>query len=112
MWKSDRKERIMQQVRIAVLTLKPGTADEVIRRAKAEVAPRLHGEAGFVAYGLVKTGDTTVISLSIWGLEDQATAAGELVERWEQESFGPPVDAVESHIGRLEFFWDLGTIGR
>jgi hypothetical protein len=53
----------MQQVRVAFYTLKPGTADEVVRRAEADLVRRFRNEAGFVAYGLVKTGDDAVISL-------------------------------------------------
>jgi len=67
---------------------------------------------GFVAYGLVKTGDNTVISLSIWDLVEQATAAVQLAGVWEQESLDGMVDVVENHIGSLAFFWALGAIGR
>jgi heme-degrading monooxygenase HmoA len=102
----------MQQVRVAVYTLKSGTADEVIRRAEADLALRFRNEVGFVAYGLVKTGDNAVISLSIWDLVEQATAAVQLAEVWEQESLGGMVDAVETHIGSLAFFWALVAIGR
>ncbi len=102
----------MQQVRVAVYTLKSGTVDEVIRRAEADLALRFRTEVGFVAYGLVKTGDNMVISLSIWDLVEQATAAVQLAAVWEQESLGEMVDAVENHIGSLAFFWALVAIGR
>ena len=55
----------MQHARVATYQLKPGTADEVIRRA----------QAGFVAYGLVKTGEDSAISISVWQSEEQAIAA-------------------------------------
>ncbi len=44
-----RKETIMQQVRVAVYTLKSATADEVIRRAEADVALHFSNEVGFLA---------------------------------------------------------------
>jgi len=109
---SGRKETLMQQVRVAVYTLKPGTADEVIRRAETDLVGRFRNEVGFVAYGLVKTGDDAVISLSIWDLADQATAAVQIAAGWEQESLGGMVDAVENHLGSLAFFWALVAIGR
>jgi hypothetical protein len=107
-----RKETVVQQVRVAFYTLKPGTADEVVRRAEADLVRRFRNERGFVAYGLVKTGDDAVISLSIWDLVDQATAAVQIAGAWEQESLGGMVDAVENHIGSLAFFWALVAIGR
>ncbi len=39
----------MQQVRVAVYTLKSATADEVIRRAEADVALHFSNEVGFLA---------------------------------------------------------------
>ena len=102
----------MQQVRVAVYTLKPGTADEMIRRAETDMARRFSNTVGFVAYGLVKTGDDAVISLSIWDLVDQATAAVQTAGAWEQENLGGMVEAVETHIGSLAFFWGLAAIGR
>ncbi len=102
----------MQQVRVAFYTLKPGTVDEVIRRAEADLVLRFRNEIGFVAYGLIKTGDDALISLSIWDLVEQATAAVQIAGAWEQESLGTMIDAVEIHIGSLEFFWALVAIGR
>lgn len=102
----------MQQVRVAFYKVKPGTADEVIQRAESDLVPRFRSEIGFVAYGLIKTSEDALISLSIWDLAEQATAAVQIAEAWEQESIGALIDVVENHIGSLAFFWALVAIGR
>jgi heme-degrading monooxygenase HmoA len=106
-----RKERGMQQARVALYRVKPGTADEVIRHAEAHLVPAHRNQRGFVAYGLIKSGDAAVISLSIWNTAEQAAAAVQIAAA-EQEHFAAMIEAVDDYIGDLAFFWELAAIGR
>jgi heme-degrading monooxygenase HmoA len=91
--------------------VKPGTADEVIRHAEAHLAPVYRNQLGFVAYGLIKSGDAAVISLSIWNTAEQAVTAVQIAAA-EQEHFTEMIEAVDDYIGDLAFFWALVAIGR
>jgi heme-degrading monooxygenase HmoA len=55
----------MEDVRIAVYQFKPGTVDEVIRRAKSGMLPTFRSQPGFISHGLAKTGEQEVISISV-----------------------------------------------
>ena len=65
----------MQHARVAVYQVKPGTADEIARRAQAGMLPIFRNQPGFVAYGGVTADVDTVISLSFWQTQEQADAA-------------------------------------
>ena len=68
-------------------------------------------QRGFVAYGLIKSGDAAVISLSIWNTAEQAAAAAHIAAA-EQEHFAAMIEAVDDYVGDLAFFWELAAIGR
>jgi heme-degrading monooxygenase HmoA len=101
----------MQQARVGLYKLKPGTADEVIRRAEADLAVTYRYQSGFVAYGLIKSGDDALISLSIWDTAEQAAAAIQTAAG-EQRHFGEMIESVDNYVGDLAFFWALVAIGR
>ena len=93
----------MAHVRIAVYTFKPGTIDEVIRRAEADVLPLFRRQPGFVAYEVVKTGDDRGVSISTWESAGQAQAAVEMAAGWVKENLADSVVSVENHVGELNF---------
>ena len=101
----------MQHTRVAFYQLKPGTADEVIRRAEAGAFPFYRSQPGFVAYGLVKRGEDSVISISVWQSEEQATAAVQANLSRVRDYIGEMVVSVENYVGDLAFFSSTGTLG-
>lgn len=56
----------MQHVRVALYKAKPGTVDDVICKAQGGMLPIFRAQPGFIGYGLVKTGDDALISISAW----------------------------------------------
>src|SRR4051812_45213808 len=60
------KELDMRHARVAVYKVKPGTVDEVLRKAEAGMLPVFQEQPGFVSYGAIKTGEDACISLTIW----------------------------------------------
>lgn len=56
----------MQHVRVALYKAKPGTVDDVIRKAQGGMLPIFRAQPGFIGYGLVKTGDDALIEISAW----------------------------------------------
>lgn len=93
-----------QYTRVAVVTLKPGTADQAIRRAENTLLPLYRSEPGFVAYTVAKTGDNSLISFSIWQQREQAEKATQIGETWVKEHAGDLVESMHNHIGKLGFF--------
>jgi heme-degrading monooxygenase HmoA len=102
----------MQQARVGLYRVKPGVADEIIRRAEADLATIYRNQPGFVAYGIIKTGDDALISLTIWNTPDQAEVAMQAAAAWQKQYVGHMVDSEENHAGDLAFFWVLSAIGR
>jgi Antibiotic biosynthesis monooxygenase len=101
----------MQHARIGVYQVKPGTADEIARRAQAEMLPIFRSQPGFVAYGGVTTGVDTVISLSIWQTQEQAEAAVRGAASWIKDNIAEMIVSVQNHVGDLAFFSSTGTLG-
>lgn len=93
----------MAHVRIAVYTLKPGTVDEVIRRAQSGMLPLFRRQPGFVAYDVAKTGDDEGVSISTWDSAEQAQAAIQTAAGWVKENLADMVISVENHVGELGF---------
>ena len=83
--------------------MKPGTADELIRRAEADLAVTYRYQAGFVGYGLIKSGGDALISLSNWDTPDQAAAAAQTAAG-EQRHFGEKIESVDNYVGDLAYF--------
>ena len=92
-----------QYTRVAVVTLKPGTADEAIRRAETGLLPLYRSEPGFVAYTVAKTGDKSLISFSIWQQREQAEQASRIGENWVREHASDLVESMQNHIGKIGF---------
>ena len=101
----------MQHVRIALYTITPGSADEVIRRGESGMVPIFRAQPGFVAYGLVKTGEETLVSISVWESEQQAIDASQIAGAWVKENVGDILVSVENHVGDLAYFSSMAAIG-
>ncbi len=101
----------MQHARIAVYQVKPGTADEIVRRAQSGMLPIFQSQPGFVAYGGVTTDVNTVISISFWQTQQQAEAAVQLAASWVKDNIADMIVSVQNYVGDLPFFSSTGTIG-
>ncbi len=101
----------MQHVRTALYQCKPGTIDEVLRRAEAGMLPTFRQQPGFVAYGIVKTGESSAISLSFWQSQEQAEAAVKVAASWVKENIAEMIESVQNHVGDLSFFSSVSAIG-
>lgn len=101
----------MQHVRVAIYQVKPGTVDEVIRKAQEGMLPTFRSQPGFVAYAGVKTGETSLISLSFWQSQQQAEAAVQVAASWVKDNIAQAVESVQNHVGDLAWFSSAGTIG-
>ena len=102
----------MQHVRVALYRVKPGNMDEIIQRAEAGMLPTFRSQPGFVAYGLVITGEDSAISITIWQSEEQANAAVKVAASWIRDNLAEMVESVQNHIGNLALFsstWALGS---
>jgi hypothetical protein len=106
-----RREKIMQHARVGVYKLQPGTVEEVIRRAQAGMLPTFRSQPGFVGYGLIKTGEDAVISLSLWESHEEAEQAVPIAAAWVRENLAGMVDSVQNHVGDLAFFSSTAPIG-
>ncbi len=93
-----------QYTRIAIVSLKPGTADEAIRRAETGLLPLFRTQPGFVAYSVAKTGEQSLISFSIWQQREQAEKAIQLGETWVKDHARDLVESMHNHVGELGFF--------
>jgi hypothetical protein len=101
----------MQHVRVALYTITPGSADEVIRRGESGMVPIFRAQPGFVAYGLVKTGEETLVSISVWESEQQAIAANQIAGTWVRENVGNMLVSAVNHVGDLAYFSSMSAIG-
>ena|SRR5579872_443367 len=101
----------MQHARVAVYQVKPGTTDEIVRRAQTGMLPVFRSQPGFVAYGGVTTDAETVISLSFWQTQEQAEAAVQVAASWIKDNLAGMVLSVQNHVGDLAFFSFTGALG-
>jgi heme-degrading monooxygenase HmoA len=93
----------MASVRVALYTFNPGTVDDVLKRAETGLSPLLRQLPGFIAYELVRIGDTAGASISTWQSSEHAEQANERIAAWVQENMADAVASAVSHIGELAF---------
>ena len=101
----------MQYVRVAVYKARPGTVDEMARRAEAGMLPIFRNQPGFVAYGIVKTGADEGISLSVWETREQAEKAVQAAAEWVKDNLADIAESVQNHVGDLKFFSSKVPVG-
>jgi hypothetical protein len=73
--------------------------------------PTFRSQPGFVGYGLIKTGEDGVISLSLWQTSEEADAAVQTAATWVRENLAGMVDSVQNYVGDLAFFSSTAPIG-
>jgi heme-degrading monooxygenase HmoA len=90
-------------VRVAIYQIKPGTADEILRRAQSGVLPIFRQQPGFVAYEGVVTADDEIVSISTWESAEQAQTAVHTAAGWVRENLEDMVFSVDNYVGELGF---------
>ena len=93
----------MNSSRVGVYKLTQGGAQEVVRRAEAGMLPILREQPGFVAYELITTGDSSLVSISTWRTHDEADAAVKTIGGWVKENMAELTVSVENHVGDMAF---------
>jgi heme-degrading monooxygenase HmoA len=101
----------MQHSRIAILKFRAGTADEALAKGEAGLLPIFRSQPGFVAYGAVKTGDDSGVTISVWETREQAQAAAETSASWVQNNIASLVESVQNLVGDVSFFASVAVIG-
>jgi heme-degrading monooxygenase HmoA len=96
--------------RIAIVSLKPGSAYEAIRRTENGLLPLYRSQPGFAAYTAVKTGDASLISLSVWQTREQAVQAIQTEETWVKQHATDLVESMQNHVGELGFLSSTGDL--
>jgi hypothetical protein len=89
----------MAHGRVAVFTLKPGSAHEVAGRAEQDILPLFRNQPGFISYTLMTIGDDAIASFSMWDSKRQAEEANRLAGDWVQKNLSGVLMSVDGHIG-------------
>ena len=101
----------MHYIRVALYTFEPDIVDEVIQRAEAGMLPIFHRQPGFVAYSVIKTGETSAISFTVWQSREQAEAAIQVAASWVRQNIAEMTESVHNHVGEVAFFSSSGSVG-
>ena len=98
----------MHYIRIALYTFEPDTVDEVIKQAETGMSPLFRSQPGFVAYSIIKTGETSAISLSVWESREQAEEAIQVAASWvrHNQKIAEVVGQVYNYVGEVVFTSD------
>jgi hypothetical protein len=82
--------------------LKPGMADEFVKRVKTGAVPVLTKLPGFKAYHLVVGGEDTVMAVSFFTSRTAAEQSNAQLMPWIKENLGPlfasPAEATEGEV--------------
>jgi len=96
-----------EHVRIAIYSLKQGSAEETAALAKGGMLPIFQAQPGFVRYGLILLDDGNVASVSVWETHAEAEAANASAASWVAENIAERVELLNTHVG--DFFFDEGA---
>ncbi len=91
----------MPHMRIAIYQFQPEAVDETIKRAAEGMLPIFRQQPGFISYAIVKTGDSSAVSLSTWATSAQADAAINTAAGWVQGNIASMVVSVQNHVGEV-----------
>ena len=94
----------MQYTRLSTYDLVKGDFNELTEIAEHGVLPMFAKEPGFVNYGLVDTGNHTVIAISIWDTREAAEKSASTAANWVKENMAGRVRLITTHIGQLALF--------
>jgi heme-degrading monooxygenase HmoA len=82
--------------------LKPGTADEVVKRANEGALPLISSMPGFKAYYMVIGDDNSITTVSVFADKAAAQASNAKVMDWIKQNMGPyiaaPTQAMEGRV--------------
>ncbi len=87
--------------RVGIYKVKPGTLDDTVTKARAELLPKTREQPGLKRYTVVLTGPESFVSLSAWDTREQAEQAAETLSGWVKENIGPTVVSIENQIGEV-----------
>jgi len=87
--------------RVGFYKVKPGTLDDTVTKARAELLPQMREQEGLKRYVVVVTGPESFVSLSAWDTREQAEQAAETLSGWVKENIGQTVVSTENHIGEV-----------
>ena len=94
-------------VRVAVYTVKKGTAQEAADVAKAGLLPIFQGQPGFIRYGVGLLDDGKLLSVSNWETHDEAETAVSAAADFVKNNMAELIKLESSHVGDL--FFDEGA---
>ena len=82
--------------------IKPGMAEEFVKRVKTGALPEMKKMDGFKAYYLVMGGDDTVIAVSLFSNKAVAESSTQKLMPWIKENLGPllasPTEPIEGTV--------------
>ena len=96
-----------EHVRIAIYSVKQGTAEEVGEIARGGMLPIFQKQPGFVRYGLALLDDGSLASVSVWETHDEAEAANASTADFVAERLADRVELQNRHTG--DFLFDEGA---
>jgi hypothetical protein len=96
-----------EHVRIAVYSIKKGTAEEAADLAKGGMLPIFKAQPGFVRYGVGLLDDGNLVSVSIWETHGEAEAANGAAADFVAKNMANLIELENSHVG--DYFFDEGA---
>ena len=72
--------------------LKPGTGEEVLKKANEGAVPLITSQPGFKSYYLVLSDDDTITTVSIFADKAAAQACNAKLVDWIKQNIGPHLD--------------------
>ncbi len=88
----------MAYVRVALDTLQPGRAEELLSRIREGLLPLLRQQPGFVAYEVIRTSADTAVFIHTCATQAQAEAAMQNVAAWVRENVAGVIKSVDTHL--------------
>ena len=88
-------------VRMAIYSIRQGTYQELMERAREGMAPILRQSPGFVFYSTTDVGGGRFVSVSTWESREQAEAATAKAAQWVSENLADSVFLEENLIGEM-----------
>jgi heme-degrading monooxygenase HmoA len=91
----------MAYARIGLYTAKPDTLDGILTRAEAELVPQTRQQPGFLRFFTVRTGEDSLVSVTVWQNKEQAEQAADRLSGWVHTEMGPSLMKVGNHVGEM-----------
>lgn len=90
--------------RVMALEFKPGKAEEIAARARAEYIPALQRQPGFIRHVAFRPGADRAITFTAFASREQAEAAEAATQSW-RDYVAPLAESVQRHAG--EVVWSV-----